>query len=99
MLEDDELWQERRYGPVDDRIAYATLLRTAAGVSAGDWVMSEQPERIAIHVRGLLALIWAAGCRLFAYFDMPPFSAARSEVLLTGAEKLGVFTEWDGWRD
>ena len=97
MLEDDELWQERRYGPVDDRIAYATLLRRAAGASAGDWVMAEQPERNDIHLRGLLALVWAAGCRLFAYFDMPPFSAARAEVLLEGAGKLGIPTNWKGW--
>jgi hypothetical protein len=96
-MQGDELWQERRYGPVDDRIAYARLLRTAAGASAGDWVMGEQPDRDAIHVRGLLALIWAAGCRMFAYFDMPPFSPERSGVLLAGARKLRVKTDWEGW--
>jgi hypothetical protein len=97
MLEDDVLFAERRYGPVDDRIAYARLLREAAETTAGDWVMSEQPERDAIHVRGLLRLIWAAGCRLFAYFDMPEFSPGRAEVLLAGAGKLGIPTSWKGW--
>jgi hypothetical protein len=96
-MEDDILFAERRYGPAGDRIEYARLLREAAGASAGDWVMSEQPERDAIHVRGLLRLIWAAGCRLFAYFDMPEFSPDRSEVLLAGAGKLGVKTDWKGW--
>jgi hypothetical protein len=96
-VDDDELFQERRYGPTEDRIEYARLLRAAAGASAGDWVMSEQSERDDIHVRGLLALIWATGCRMFAYFDMPPFSPQRAEVLLTGAGKLGIPTNWKGW--
>jgi hypothetical protein len=95
--EDDVLFAERRYGPADDRVGYARLLRSAAGASAADWVMSEQPERDAIHVRGLLALIWATGCRLFTYFDMPQFSAERAEVLLAGAGKLGIETDWKGW--
>lgn len=97
MRDDDELFQERRYGPEDDRVAYATLLRRASGASAGDWVFSDQRERDAIHVSGLLALVWATRCRLFAYFDMPPFSPSRAEVLLAGAERLGIATDWDGW--
>jgi hypothetical protein len=97
VLEDDVLFAERRYGPAGDRVEYARLLRSAAGASAADWVMSDQPERDAIHVRGLLALIWATGCRLFAYFDMPQFSRERAEVLLTGAGKLGIETDWKGW--
>jgi hypothetical protein len=98
MQEGDDLWQERRYGPWEDRVAYATLLRAAAGASAGDWVFARgQRERDDIHLRGLLALVWATGCRLFAYFDMPPFSPARAEVLLAGAERLGVSTDWKGW--
>lgn len=95
--DDSELWLELRYGPPGDRIGYATLLRTASGSSATAWVMSDQPEREAAHVAGLLRLIWAAGCRLFAYFDLPPFSAQRSEVLLEGARKLHVRTDWKGW--
>ena len=97
MTEGDELWAERRYGPEDDRVAYAVLLRRAAGASAGDWVFAEQPGRDAIHVRGLLALVWAAGSRLFAYFDLPPFSPERAQVLLAGADTLGVPTDWKGW--
>jgi hypothetical protein len=98
MQDGDELWQERRYGPETDRIGYARLLRSAAGSSARDWVMSDQPDRDAIHVRGLLALIWAAGCRLFAYFDLPAFSPARAKVLLAGADRMGIGTDWEGWR-
>lgn len=98
MQDDDELWGERRYGPETDRIGYARLLRSAAGSTARDWVMSDQPDRDAIHLRGLLALIWAAGVRLFAYFDLPAFSPARAQVLLAGADRMGLATDWAGWR-
>jgi hypothetical protein len=102
MPEDDLLHELRtRRGlaaaPPDDRIALARLLREASLTSARDWVMSEQDERDAAHVAGLVRLLRAARGSLFAYADWPPFSWARSRVLLRGAAALGIETSWTGW--
>lgn len=82
---------------MDDRIAMARLLREASGVSVADWVMSEADERAAAWLAGLVRLVRAAGGGLFAYFDAPPWSRARSDVLLAGAAALGIGTDWVGW--
>jgi hypothetical protein len=79
------------------KVAYARLLRRAAGVSVGDWVMSEEQRREVIHDQGRAALVHAAGWDMSAYTELPPCSGARSAVLLAGAGKLGIETEWQGW--
>lgn len=103
MPEDDEgLLQEMRArrGLVEwagRRVGFAVLLREASGTSRADWVMSEQDERDAAHIAGLVRLLRAARASLFAYADWPPFSRARSRALLRGAAALGIETEWRGW--
>lgn len=79
------------------KVAYGRLLREAAGVSVGDWVMSEEERREAVHDQGRAALVRAAGLAMAEYAAMPPGSAARSGVLLRGAEALGIETLWEGW--
>lgn len=96
-MTDDELWRELRTGPSDDRVELAQLLRRASGVSAANWVMSEMYERTAAWLAGLVRLVRAAGASVFAYFDAPPWSRARSDVLLAGAQALGIATGWRGW--
>jgi hypothetical protein len=92
------LLHELRDGQGDgDRVMFARLLRTASDTSVGDWVMSEQDDRDAAHVAGLVRLVVAARARLFAYVDLPPRSRARSAVLLRGAARLGIDTNWKGW--
>jgi hypothetical protein len=98
MTEDEaDLLRELRCGPADDRVAMARLLREASGTSVADWVMSEIGERTAAWLGGLFRLVRAAGASLFAYFDAAPWSRARSDVLLAGAEALGIATDWVGW--
>lgn len=103
MPEDDEgLLQEMRARRgqaewADRRVMFAGLLREASGTSTADWVMSEQDERDAAHIAGLVRLLRAARASLFAYLDWPPFSRARARVLLKGAAALGIDTSWKGW--
>jgi hypothetical protein len=92
------LLRELRDGQGDnDRVLFARLLREASGTSAGDWVMSEQDSRDAAHVLGLVRLVAAARARLFAYVDLPARSRERSAILLRGAARLSIATEWKGW--
>lgn len=98
---DDLLGELRRarpehYRQTEDRIAFAVLLRRASRTSVADWVMSDQPERDAVHLSGLVRLLAAIG-RLFAYLDLPARSRARSDILLAGAAALGIETSWGGW--
>lgn len=80
------------------RTHYAKLLREAAGSTARDWVMSEPDERRSIHDRGRIRLVHAAGLPMALWRALPPLSRARSRVLLRGARKLGIITEWKGWK-
>lgn len=84
-------WQER--------VEYGVLLREASGKTAGDWIFSEEPGRRQIHQNGLMRLIWAAGLSLAQYHALRECSKDRSDVLLRGAEKLGIATVWHGWPD
>jgi hypothetical protein len=96
-MTDDELWRELRTGPSDDRVEFAQLLRKASGMSAADWVMCESRERTAAWLAGLVRLVRAARASVFAYFDAPLWSRERSDVLLAGAQSLGIATGWRGW--
>lgn len=81
------------------RVSLARLMREAASVSAVNWVFSDGEVRGEIHDRGARALVEAAGWSLAEWEGLPGHSKARSDVLLSGAEKLGIFTDWAGWRD
>lgn len=77
------------------RVSLARLMREAAGVSAADWVFSDGEVREEIHERGTRALVEAAGWSLADWEAL--HSKERSGVLLSGAEKLGIETDWRGW--
>lgn len=95
----DEITADRQLsGGVLNRTQYAKLLREAAGVTARDWVMSEANERRKIHNRGRIQLVHAAGMSMAAWRALPALSRARSRVLLRGAKKLGIATDWKGWK-
>ena len=91
-----DLYHDESADPVQ-RVMYARLLREAARCPVVQWVMSEWPERVAILNAGLRRLVRAAGMRFSAWTQLPPFSRARSDVLLAGARKLGIATTWPGW--
>jgi hypothetical protein len=80
-----------------EKIAFARLRREAAGVSAGDWLFSDEEVREEIHERGMRALVEAAGWDLAKWEALAEYSKERSDVLLSGAEQLGIETGWGGW--
>jgi hypothetical protein len=80
-----------------ERVRLARLMREAAGVSAADWVFSDGEVRGEIHDRGTRALVAAAGRDLAEWEALAENSKARSDILLSGAAKLGIDTEWEGW--
>lgn len=80
-----------------ERVRLARLMREAAGVSAADWVFSDEEVRGEIHERGTRVLVQAAGCDFTEWEALPENSKARSDILLSGAEKLFIATEWEGW--
>lgn len=80
-----------------ERVRLARLMREAAGVSAANWVFSDEEVRGEIHDRGTRALVHAADWDLTEWEALAENSKARSDVLLRGAEKLGIATEWGGW--
>jgi hypothetical protein len=79
----------------NERIRLARLLRQAAGATARDWVMAEPEGRAVIHMCGLLRLVEAAGETLARWRAMTREAAAA--VLLAGARKLAIATDWQGW--
>jgi hypothetical protein len=81
----------------DGRIHLARLMREAAGVSAADWVFSDGEVREEIHDRGTRVLVHAAGWEFPEWEALAEHSKARSDVLLSGAAKLDIETEWKGW--
>jgi hypothetical protein len=85
--------------PVDitERLNLARLMREAAGVSAADWVFSDGEVRGEIHDRGTRVLVQAAGWDFAEWEGLAENSKARSDILLSGAEKLGIETDWRGW--
>jgi hypothetical protein len=88
--------QDERAG-VEERAEHAAffrLLRQAAGVTARDWVMAEDDERIRIHRRGLWRLVWAAGWRVPLWRKLAGY--ARAAVLMIGARALGITHDWTG---
>ena len=81
----------------NDKVLLARMMREAAGVSAADWIFSDGEVRGEIHDRGARALVHAAGWDLAEWEALAEHSKARSDILLSGAEKLGIDTEWKGW--
>lgn len=92
-------------GTLEVNARYGKLLRAAAGFADG----TETPLRAAEHYqpgegeqelnRGRQVLLRAAKVSRRAYGAMSRNSKARSDVLLAGAAKLGVKTDWPGWED
>lgn len=82
---------------VTERVLHARLLREAAGVSTADWIFSDEEVRGEIHDRGTRVLVQAADWDVTEWESLAEKSKARSDVLLSGAEKLGIATEWKGW--
>ena len=87
------------HGGVLGRTRLAKLLREAAGLSAADWVMLGAEGREAVHDRGALVLVAAAGVTVAEFDAMAPFSPERAAALLRGALLLGIDTDWTGWGD
>lgn len=80
-----------------ERIHLARLMREAAGVNAADWVFSDGEVREEIHDRGTRALVAAAGWDFPEWEALAEHSKERSDVLLRGAAKLDIATDWGGW--
>jgi hypothetical protein len=79
------------------KVEFGKLLRMAAGTTTADYVFAEEVGRELIHDRGRAALVSAAGRTMSEYVALPPNSKARSDILLRGAEVLGIETRWEGW--
>lgn len=79
--------------------AYAHLLRDAAGVAPEKYEAASFELREYARAQGLLALLKAARCSRKAWSAMPRNSKQRSDVLLKGAAKLGITTDWPGWAE
>jgi hypothetical protein len=60
-------------------------------------VFSDEEVRGEIHERGTRVLVQAAGCDFTEWEALAEDSKDRSDVLLSGAEKLNIETEWGGW--
>lgn len=92
-------------GTLELNSRYARLLRAAAGLADG----TERPLRASGHYkpgegeqelnRGRQVLLRAAGVSRRAYEAMHRNSKERSDVLLAGAAKLGIETDWPGWAE
>ena len=80
-------------------VAYAHLLRDAAGTTAGQYEAADFEARRYVLAQGRLALLRAAKVSRRAYGAMSRNSKARADVLLAGAAKLGIETDWPGWED
>jgi hypothetical protein len=78
-------------------VAYAHLLRDAAGVSAEEYETLSFEWREGVLQQGLANLLRAAKISQRLYQAMPRCSKDRSDVLLAGAAKLGIATDWPGW--
>lgn len=80
-------------------VAYAHLLRDAAGTTAEQYEAASFETREHVLKRGRLDLMEAAGVSCKAYEAMPRNSKPRSDVLLAGAARLGIETSWPGWAE
>jgi hypothetical protein len=80
-------------------VAYASLLRDAAGLTAEQYQALGFEAREHVLGRGRMALLKASGVSRRAYMAIPRNSKGRSDVLLAGAAKLGISTDWPGWAE
>jgi hypothetical protein len=78
-------------------VAYAYLLRDAAGATPEQYEAASFGARGYVLAQGRVVLLKAAGVSRRAYEAMPRCSKGRSDVLLAGAAKLGIATGWPGW--
>jgi hypothetical protein len=80
-------------------VAYAHLLRDAAGTDPGQYSALDIPGREHVLAQGRAALLRAARVTRKAWDAMPAYGRERADVLLKGAARLGVETDWAGWKD
>lgn len=80
-------------------VAYANLLRAGYGITAEQYEALDCEAREHTLNRGRLNLVEAAGFTRRAYEAMPRNSKQRSDVLLAGAARLGIETDWPGWAE
>lgn len=81
---------------LDQNASYARLLREAAGTTAEQYETADFEARGYVLAQGRLALLRAARVSRVAYAALPS-QRQRSDVLLTGAARLGIATDWPGW--
>jgi hypothetical protein len=86
-------------GTLAVNVAYAHLLRDAAGVAPEKYEAASFEAREYALAQGRLALLKAARCSRKAWNAMPRNSKQRSDVLLKGAARLGIETGWPGWAE
>jgi hypothetical protein len=78
-------------------VAYMNLLRTAAGTDPSQWEVLDTSGREYVLGQGRALLLKAAGVSRKAWDALPARGGQRSAVLLKGAERLGIDTDWCGW--
>ena len=76
---------------------YVRLLRVACGIDPVQWEYQDQAGREYVLAQGRMALVRASGIRRKTWNALPARSRARSDILLRGAEVLGIDTAWTGW--
>jgi hypothetical protein len=86
-------------GTLSFNVAYARLLRDASGISSEGYEAIDFESREYVLAQGRLALLKAARTSRRAYDALPRNSRQRSDVLLRGAAKLGIKTDWPGWSE
>jgi len=80
-------------------VAYAHLLRDAAGTSPVQYSALDVEGREYVQAQGRRALLRAARVTRKAWDAMPAYGTERAGALLKGAAVLGVETDWAGWAD
>jgi hypothetical protein len=86
-------------GTLSFNVAYAHLLRAAYGITAQQYEALDFETREHVLEYGRRALLEAAGISCRNYEAMHRNSKERSDVLLAGAAKLGIETDWPGWAE
>ena len=78
-------------------IGLLDLLRRDTAVHPAQWVQLDSSDREYVLRRGAMILIRAAGVRNKTWKALPAHGREQSDILLRGAEALGVHTGWAGW--
>jgi hypothetical protein len=86
-------------GTLSFNAAYAHLLRDAYGITAEQYEALDFETREFVLKQGRRDLVKAAGISRRNYEAMHRNSKERSDVLLAGAAKLGIKTDWPGWAE